>query len=230
MKKKLIILLLVLALLPVKVFASGVDNYKENDKQAVIYMFRGQGCGFCRAFLTYLYTIAEDYGDKFKLVSFEVWYDETNKGLFEKVLNHNGDDPAKSGVPYIIIGEKIFRGYSSEWNQDIIDAIETQYKNPSHDLMKDMKVNISDYAHMNLIETLNAEQLPEEEKEVEPTNNSSSGGSFATIFWNAFFVVAATVAIIIVNNNNTKKVLAVVENKKKKKKKEVVEKPKNKKK
>lgn len=207
MKKKIIILLLVLALLPVRVLASGVDNYKENDKQAVIYMFRGQGCGYCRAFLTYLYSIAEDYGDKFKLVSFEVWYDETNNGLFEKVLKHNGDDPTQSGVPYIIIGEKIFRGYSSEWNQDIIDAIEAQYKDPSHDMMKDMKVNISDYTHMNFIETLDAEQLPEEEKEAEPSNNTSGGSSFATIFWNAFFVVAGTVAIILVNNKNTEKVI-----------------------
>ena len=71
MKKKLIILLLIVALLPTRVFASGLDSYKENDKQAVIYMFRGQGCGYCRAFLSFLASIVDDYGEYFKLVSFD---------------------------------------------------------------------------------------------------------------------------------------------------------------
>ena len=66
MKKKLLLLLLVVALLPTKVFAkSFIDDYqtmnfvdtlkaeemeietkdyKETDDQAIIYMFRGQGC------------------------------------------------------------------------------------------------------------------------------------------------------------------------------------------
>ena len=214
MKKKLILLLLVLALLPVRVLASGIEDYKENDKQAVIYMFRGDGCGYCRAFLTFLYSIVDEYGDKFKLVSFETWGDQKNAELFEKVLKHNGDDPSNSGVPYIVIGEKIFRGYAIDgsWDEDIKKAITDQYNNPKSDLMKTLKVSVKDYNTLNFTAVLEAEQLPEQE--TEPTEEKSTGvSSVATIFWNAAIVIAGTVAIIVVNNKNTERVLAALNKK-----------------
>ena len=30
------------------------SNYKETDDQAIIYLFRGKGCAYCKKFLTYL--------------------------------------------------------------------------------------------------------------------------------------------------------------------------------
>jgi thiol-disulfide isomerase/thioredoxin len=214
MKKKLILLLLVVALLPIKVFAkSFVDDYntmnfketiesegftlenkdyKETDDQAIIYMFRGQGCGYCRAFLEFMNSISKEYGKYFKMVSFEVWNDANNADLLEKVpLVTN---KAAGGVPYIIIGEKVFAGYAESYNDGIKAAIMAQYEDSSYDVMEELD------------KTLNGK--------------SSSGSSFATIFWNAFFVVAATVAIIIVNNNNTKRVLEAVGKKEVKEKKD----------
>ena len=49
------------------------DNYEETDDQITIYLFRGKGCGYCRAFLTFLNSITEEYGKYFKLVSFETF-------------------------------------------------------------------------------------------------------------------------------------------------------------
>ena len=40
-------------------------NYSENDDQAIIYLFRGKGCGFCRKFFTFLNDIVDDYGKYF---------------------------------------------------------------------------------------------------------------------------------------------------------------------
>ena len=200
MKKKLLILLLVIALLPIRAFAKtyyddyntknfketleaeGMEiknkNYKEDDKQAIIYMFRGDGCGYCRAFLEFLNSISEEYGKYFRMVSFEVWNDANNSELLNKmpiVTNKSA-----GGVPYIIIGEKVFGGYAEDYNEDIKNAIMAQYNDPSYDVF---------------------------EKLDEMLNGNSGNTSFAVIFWNAFFVVAATVAIIIVNNKNTKRVL-----------------------
>ena len=207
MKKKLIILLLIIALLPTKVFAGGISDYKETDDQAVIYLFRGDGCGYCRAFLTFLGEIAEEYGKYFKLVSFEVWNDSTNNALMEKVASVTKVEAG--GVPYIIIGEKVFGGYATDGSMDneIKAAIMAQYEDPSYDVMEKAKVKVSDYKTMGLVETLEAEDLVPQE-----TSKSSSGTSstFAIIFWNAFFIIAATVAIILVNNNNTQKVLAAM--------------------
>lgn len=214
MKKKLIILLLLVALLPVRVFAAGVTEYKENDKQAVIYMFRGQGCGYCRAFLTFLSSITEEYGEYFKLVSFEVWNDTTNSELFTKVATFKGEDLSNLGVPYILIGDKVFAGYASSYDDQIKDAIMAQYKDSSYDVMKKAGVKVSDYKTMNFIETLEAEDLIEENNgEKEKTSSDSGSSSFAVVFWNAFFVVAGAVAIIVVNNKNTERVLAAMNKK-----------------
>lgn len=223
MKKKVLVILLlaIMAILPFKVSAKSflddyttknfVDtlkdeeielinkDYKENDKQAIIYMFRGKGCGFCRKFLEFLNSISTEYGQYFKLVSFEVWNDQTNAGLFKKVPLVT-DEPA-GGVPYIIIGEKVFGGYASDYDEDIKKAIMNQYNDPSYDVMEKLE------------ERLNG-------------NTSSGSNTVAIIFWNAFFIVAATVAIVIVNNNNTKKILDEINKKESKEVKETKKKEK----
>ena len=112
-------------------------NYKETDDQAIIYLFRGQGCGYCRAFLTFLNSISPEYGKYFKLVSFEVWSDDSNAALMKEVASITGQEAG--GVPYIVIGEKVFPGYIADWNEDIKTAIMSQYKDNSYDVFKELK-------------------------------------------------------------------------------------------
>ena len=158
MKKRIILLLLVVALMPFRVFAkSFIDDYntknfvdtlkeegmeienpdyKETDKQAIIYLFRGNGCGYCRAFLTFLNSISKEYGKYFKVVSFEVWSDAKNSELLNKVPLVTNQ--SAGGVPYIIIGEKVFAGYAESYDEDIKAAIKAQYDNPSYDVWKNL--------------------------------------------------------------------------------------------
>jgi thiol-disulfide isomerase/thioredoxin len=153
MKKKLLLLVAVIALLfPVVVNASkstldsvksmdlkdtfkeeGIEisdsKYQETDDQVVVYMFSGNGCGYCRAFLNYINSILPEKGKMFKLRTFEVWYDKKNNKLLSEVAEFL--DEEAGGVPYIIIGEKVFPGYVSDWDADIVAAIEEEYaKNP----------------------------------------------------------------------------------------------------
>lgn len=100
-------------------------SYKETDKQATIYLFRGKGCGYCRAFLTFLNSIVDDYGKYFKVVSFEVWNDADNSALLNSVATFM-NEPA-GGVPYIIIGDKVFGGYAESYDEDIKKAIKNLY-------------------------------------------------------------------------------------------------------
>ena len=209
MKKRFILLLLVVALLPLRVFAkSFIDDYntmnfeetlkaegmelenkdyKETDDQAIIYMFRGQGCGYCRAFLTFLNSISKEYGKYFKLISFEVWNDSTNSALLNKVPLVTNEQAG--GVPYIIIGEKVFGGYSDQYDDDIKAAIMAQYEDDSYDVM---------------------------EKLDERLNGSSNSGttSFAVVFWNAVFIAVGVGVVIYFNNKNTQKVLEALSSKK----------------
>ena len=100
-------------------------DYKETDDQVTIYLFRGNGCGYCRAFLTFLNDNLEELGKYIKVVGFEVWYDEANSDLLSKVSAFLGTNAG--GVPYIIIGDQVFPGYASSYDEGIRAAITSLY-------------------------------------------------------------------------------------------------------
>ena len=115
-------------------------SYKETDDQAIIYLFRGKGCGYCRSFLEFLNSITDEYGKYFKVVSYEVWNDSTNSTLLNDVSAFLGQ-PA-GGVPYIVIGEKVFAGYASSYDDEIKATIKELYntkKENRYDVMEEMK-------------------------------------------------------------------------------------------
>jgi thiol-disulfide isomerase/thioredoxin len=43
-----------------------LKDYKETDDQVTIYLFRGTGCGYCKAFLTFLNNLPAEYYNKIK--------------------------------------------------------------------------------------------------------------------------------------------------------------------
>jgi len=166
MKKKLIFLLVLVGILflPISAYAKQKEyntldlkgtlaaenikeefkSYKPNKDAITIYMFRGNGCGYCRAFLTFLNGITEEYGKYFKLVSYEVWNDQNNGTLMNEVSTFMGAQA--TGVPYIVIGDKTFAGYSSEYDEDIKKAIKDLYETKPkkrYDVMKKMKKGAS---------------------------------------------------------------------------------------
>lgn len=215
MKKKILTFLITLGvvLLPLTTNASLIDeyehknlkdtlaaesmelknkDYKETDDQITIYMFRGQGCAFCRSFLEFINSISDEYGKYFKLVSFEVWENEENSTLFDKVATATGE--AAEGVPYIVIGETVYLGYVSDWNDAIKTTIKTEYDKKASD-----RVDILEKAENYEAEAIKAENAP----------------YVKTIWWTFGFVVVATAAIITVNTIQNKKVLKELEELKK---------------
>lgn len=87
-----------------------------------IYIFRGNGCGYCQRLLTFLGTIAEEYQNKVNFVVYEVADNTDNWDLYEKVGAKFGDEV--SGYPYMVIGTKVFNGYASSDDEEIIETIE----------------------------------------------------------------------------------------------------------
>lgn len=159
-----------------------LSNYKETDNQAIIYLFRGDGCTYCKKFLNFLNSIVDDYGKYFKVVSYEVWYDKNNSKLMKNVAAFL--DEEATGVPYIIIGDKTFPGYSEVYDDQIKEAIKAQYDSKnSYDVFKEMQ---------------------KAEKEA---NKSNKVDTVAIIVFNIIFTVIATTIIVIFNNfksNNIK--------------------------
>jgi len=100
-----------------------------NAKEVTVYVFRGETCTYCKKALSFLGTLSEDdnYKDKFKVQSYEVWNNSKNAELMEKAADAMGD--TVNGVPYIIIGDETWNGYAESYNEDIKKAIDDTYKN-----------------------------------------------------------------------------------------------------
>ena len=101
------------------------SDYKASSSKAKVYLFRGHGCGYCHKLLTFLETIINDYGKYFDVVSYEVWYDTDNYTLMRQVAQTFGD--SADGVPYLVIGDKTFIGYSNTYDDSIKKAIKELY-------------------------------------------------------------------------------------------------------
>ena len=95
-----------------------------------IYIFWGDGCPHCKALAKFISKLPAETKNKVNIYSFEVWGDKDNKTLmknFGKFLDHD-----VRGVTFMVIGDKIFDGYSSgdtKTDQQILDAINTIIKN-----------------------------------------------------------------------------------------------------
>ena len=95
-----------------------------------IYIFWGDGCPHCKALAKFISKLPAETKDKVNIYSFEVWSDKDNKAFMKKFGKYLGQDV--SGVPFMIISDKIFDGYSSgdtKTDQQILNAINTIIKN-----------------------------------------------------------------------------------------------------
>lgn len=129
MKKILVMLCLIIVLAPTAVFAK--DNKKIN-----VYIFHGNGCPHCAKAFEFFKSIEDDYGKYYKLVKFETWTSfsakKNNKLLYE-VAEGLGEDTSNLGVPFIVIGDKIFRGYAPTYDEEIKKAIVDAYNDDNYE-------------------------------------------------------------------------------------------------
>ncbi len=98
------------------------SGIKKEDGKVNIYLFWGDGCPHCEEFKEFMDHLESDYQDLYNLYEFETWNDSNNKNLMDVFAEAMGDAKGK-GVPYIIIGDQSFRGYSSRLDDSIKAAI-----------------------------------------------------------------------------------------------------------
>ena len=96
---KNIIVFLLLLILPLSVHAA--DKYN-------IYLFYGDGCPHCAEEEEFLDSYLGVY-DNVELVKYEVWNSAENRELLVKVQDELNNHA--SGVPYLVIGDKVISGY-----------------------------------------------------------------------------------------------------------------------
>ena len=132
-----------------------LSNYEESKKKVNVYFFRGSTCSHCFEATVFFANIAKEYGQYFNLKAYEVWSNNDNASLMEKVGKKLGDDV--SGVPYIVIGKKSWTGYASSYDDAIKSEIKSQYdKNSSNrdDVVKNLNVKDSTSSSSDVVALL----------------------------------------------------------------------------
>lgn len=118
--------------------------FKVEAKEPVtIYFFKGETCSYCAAAKTFFTSLADDseYKDMFVLKEFEIWNNKKNAELANKVAEKMGD--TLNGVPYIIIGDKTWNGYTSSYGEAFKEQIKKIYNDDNYtDTLKDL---VSEY-------------------------------------------------------------------------------------
>ena len=132
MKKKLLFLLVfILLLIPINSLAlsknytdkvSKYTNTKVEKDKVNLYLFRGEGCPHCKEEEEWLKDIKDDYKDKLNIYDYEVWYNKDNAGIMKNVAKEFNTNV--EGVPFTVIGNKYYIGFSDTQKSSIQDKID----------------------------------------------------------------------------------------------------------
>ena len=98
-----------------------LDNITKEEGKVNIYFFWGDGCPHGEEQFAFLDSIESEYGDLYNLYTFETWKNEENAELLK--IFSNAMEVESRGVPYTIIGEEVFTGFSESMESDFINAI-----------------------------------------------------------------------------------------------------------
>ena len=126
MKKLIKIWLLMLMLIPFMTYA------KEDDK-ITLYLFHGDGCPHCAEEMEYLETLQKNHPN-LEIVKYEVWYDEENAELLEKI--NQAFEITRTGVPTNVIGHTVIMGFSSTIATKLDRAVSYYEKEKYDDITK----------------------------------------------------------------------------------------------
>lgn len=92
----------------------------QGSQPVVLYFFWGDGCPHCAKAKPFLTTLAQQH-PTLEVRAYEVWYDEQNQQLFQRMAAAYGFEP--SGVPTIFIGDRYWEGYAEQLNAELEAAV-----------------------------------------------------------------------------------------------------------
>lgn len=127
MKKVLLILLMVTSLffLPQKALASDKIN---------IYLFRGNTCSHCEEALEFINNNRDLIPDNVEIVTYEVWKNEDNAKLQDKVADLLEVDKTDNyGTPFFVVGNEYIKGYGTGTWEELFDIVEKYNKNGDYE-------------------------------------------------------------------------------------------------
>ena len=99
-----------------------IVNVKQEDGVVNVYFFYGDGCPHCAKEEKFFKLIEKKYGNKVHIYSYETWNNKNNKELMiesKKVFDAFNKGVTEVSVPFTVIGDKYFAGYSDSIGEKI---------------------------------------------------------------------------------------------------------------
>jgi glutaredoxin len=129
LKLLLVAVIASLFIIPFGVFAQEEEVATEQaaPEKVIIYLFRGEGCPHCEEFLSWIDTIKDEYGEYYEIKDYEVWNNQENGELMNKVAEARNENDEQLGVPYIIIGNMSWKGFAESMETEILEQIKSEY-------------------------------------------------------------------------------------------------------
>ena len=131
MKKNIkLFLLIILLLIPFNTYAlsqkyqdkvAPITKTEIEDNKINLYLFKGEGCPHCAEEKEWLKKIKKDYKKYLNIYEFEVWNNEDNANLFEKVKEEM--KYTLNGVPFTVVGKYYYVGFSETTATNIENKI-----------------------------------------------------------------------------------------------------------
>ena len=132
--KRFFKVLMIMVLVVFPVLTVNAKTTKKASKEPInFYIFYGSTCGYCQKLHNYTATLEKDktMNSKFRIVDYEVWGDKDNNALMTKVGNYFNFDV--DGVPFYVIGDQYFTGFSEESSPEkIVKAINEEYEDSNY--------------------------------------------------------------------------------------------------
>ena len=136
--KYFIVLLIAALIIPFTVYAEGEETTATESNEVKLYFFRGEGCSHCAEAEAWFESIEAEYGSYFEIVDYETWYNEENYELMQRVANARGEQA--QGVPYIIIGNQSWNGFTESYESEMISKIKEEFEKNIEDRYDIMKL------------------------------------------------------------------------------------------
>lgn len=112
----------------------------ESESVVNLYLFYGEGCPHCKQEIEYLKKLKAQYGEKIKIMIFEIYFSSQNANLFQLIGNELGMSVA--GVPLLFVEDQAIVGYGSDSStgvkiqQTIDNCIKTNCESQVDELVK----------------------------------------------------------------------------------------------
>lgn len=105
-----------------------LENVTKEENKINIYMFWGSTCPHCKEEFAFFNEIEQEYGNYYNLYEFEVWQNTENRQIMNAFAQALGDETS-GAVPYTIIGDTSFNGFSESSKEKFKEAIKKNHKN-----------------------------------------------------------------------------------------------------